>query len=118
MTEEKKARVGFHHIIIAAVLWFATSWLAVQEIFLARAMVISIYFRVLDRFEVPVNVLERLSASATGNLASLGMAVVAIVIVIGGFDYHWSHVGEKRSYKIFAWTFAFQIVFLIITNLF
>jgi hypothetical protein len=117
MTEETKTQTRILHIIIASILWFITSWLAVQEIFLARSMVISIYFRVLDRYSLPVNVLERLSAAATGNLAALGMAIVAIVIVIGGFDYHWNHVGEKRSYKIFAWTFAFELVFLVIANL-
>lgn len=117
MSEEKKSKQKILDIVIAAVLWFATSWLAVQEIFLARSLVTAIYFRVLDRFEVPINVLERLSATATGNLGALVMAIVAIVVVIGGFDYHWEHAGEKRSYQIFAWTFAFQFLFLLITNI-
>jgi hypothetical protein len=54
-------------------------------------------------------VLDRLSAVGVGNIASLIMAIIAIVIVVGGFDYHWSHGGEPGSFKILALTLAFQI---------
>jgi hypothetical protein len=118
MIDEKKTKTRIIHIIIAVILWFITSWIAVQEIFLARSMFISIYFRILQILSLPATIRERLTAPVIGNLAAFVMAVVAIVIVIGGFDYHWNHVGEKKSYKVFAWTLAFQLVFLALTAVF
>jgi hypothetical protein len=100
--------------IIALILWALTALLAGYEIFLTRTMVIAIYFRIGALFSMPNTVLERLSASATGNIGALAMAILAIAIVIGGLDYHWSYAGEPRSYKLFGWTFGFQIGFFIL----
>jgi len=89
-------------------LWALTAYLAGYQIFLIRSIVASVYLRLLENFTVPINVLERLSATGVGNIASLLMAILAIVIVVGGFDYHWGHAGEFRSFKILACTLAFQ----------
>jgi hypothetical protein len=98
--------------IVAMVLWGLTTWLATYEIFLARGIVENLYSRLVIANVLPSTILERLSAVAVGNIASLGMAILAIVIVVGGFDYHWSHAGEQRSFKLFGITFAFQLAFL------
>lgn len=98
--------------VIAMSLWAMTALLAVYEIFIARTIVVSTYNHLVQRFAFPSTVLERLSAAAIGNLTALVMGIIAIVVVIGGFDYHWSHAGESRSFKLFAWTFAFQLAFM------
>jgi hypothetical protein len=90
-------------------LWALTAYLAGYQIFLVRSIVSRVYLATLENFSVPINVLEQLSATGVGNIASLIMAIIAIVIVVGGFDYHWSHGGEKRSFIILALTLAFQI---------
>ena len=89
-------------------LWAITAYLAGYQIFLIRSIVSKAYLSVLENFSVPINVLERLSATGVGNIASLIMAIIGIVIVVGGFDYHWSHGGESRSFKVLGITFAFQ----------
>jgi len=94
---------------ISMLLWALTAYLAGYQIFLVRSIVSNIYLIVLENFEVPINVLERLSATGIGNIASLTMAIIAIVIVVGGFDYHWNHGGEPRSFKLLAGTLAFQM---------
>lgn len=96
---------------ISMVLWFLTAILAGYEIFLARSITYRLYIDILNYFSVPINVLERLSAAAVGNIASLFMAILAIAIIIGGFDYHWSYGGEKRSLKILGFTLLFQFAF-------
>ena len=98
--------------IVAMVLWAATALIAGYEIFLARHIVSTYYMRYLDRISIPVNVLERLSATGIGNIAAFIMAVIAIVIVVGGWDYHWSHGGEKRSFILLGITIVFQMIVL------
>ena len=93
---------------ISMLLWALTSYLAGYQIFLIRSIVSKVYLHLLENFSVPITVLERLSATGLGNIASLIMAIIAIVIFVGGFDYHWSHGGEPRSFKVLALTFAFQ----------
>ena len=93
-------------------LWLATAIIAGYEVFVTRYIVTNLYFRLLDCLTIQINVLERLSATGVGNLAALVMAIIAIVIVVGGFDYHWSYGGESKSYKLLAWTFLFQIIVL------
>ena len=94
---------------ISMLLWALTAYLAGYQIFLIRSIVSRVYLNLLENFSVNITVMERLSATGVGNIASLIMAIIAIVIVVGGFDYHWSHAGERRSFKLLAWTLVFQL---------
>jgi hypothetical protein len=109
MAAEGKSTKNIALKVVSMLLWALTAYLAGYQIFLMRAIVTSVYLKLLENFDVPINVLERLSATGVGNIASLLMAILAIVIVVGGFDYHWSHGGEPRSFKILALTLAFQL---------
>jgi hypothetical protein len=97
---------------ISMLLWGLTAVVAGYEIFLIRYIVTQFYFIALEWQKVPITVLEKLSATGVGNVASLGMAIVAIVIVVGGFDFHWKHAGERRSFILLGWTILFQVVIL------
>jgi len=108
-SEDKK----FKKIIlkgISMLLWGLTAYLAGYQIFLIRSIVASVYLYLLENFSIPITMADRLSATGVGNIASLIMAIIAIVIVVGGFDYHWSYGGEPRSFKVLAGTLAFQIM--------
>ncbi len=97
-------------IVIA--LWLITTILAGYEVFLVRHITYYIYLMIVDKFILPVNIVERIRGVGIGNIASLVMAIIAIVIVVGGFDYHWEHAGEKKSYRLFAATIIFQVAIL------
>jgi hypothetical protein len=112
MEPEKATPKEIVYKVISLLLWAVTSILAGYEIFLTRSIVYTLYARVVTAFSIPFNVLERLSASATGNLSSLVMAIIALAIVVGGIDFHWKHAGEPRSFKVFALTFGFQLAVL------
>jgi len=106
-TEEK----SFKKIVLkglSMLLWALTAYLAGYQIFLIRSIVASVYLYLLENLSITITVLDRLSATGVGNIASLIMAIIAIVIVVGGFDYHWSYGGEPRSFKVLAGTLAFQ----------
>jgi len=93
-------------------LWGLTAVVAAYEIFLTRYIVTQLYFLVLEWRKIPITVLDKLSATGVGNVASLGMAIVSIVIVVGGFDYHWKHAGERRSFIFLGCTILFQLFIL------
>lgn len=98
-------------------LWGVTAYLAIYEIFLVRSIVSTIYLGVLERLSQPINVLEKLSATGLGNVASLIMAILAVVIVVGGWDYHWKFGGEPRSFRLLGWTLTFQLALLALSAL-
>ena len=98
--------------IIAMLLWSITAYLAGYQVFLVRHMVSVWYLRLLNAISTPINVLERLSATGLGNIASVFMALLALVIVVGGWDYHWSYGGEWRSFKLLGWTLLFEFLIL------
>ncbi len=113
MNAEKKFSKNVLHKVLVVFLWGLTSLLAGYEIFLVRRIVEMIYFRILARWSETINMTDRLSATGIGNIASLFMAILAIVIVVGGIDYHWSNAGEPRSYKWFVITLAFQLAVFV-----
>jgi hypothetical protein len=96
------------------ILWGLTAVIAGYEVFLARYIVTQLYFIALRKMDVSINVLERLSATGVGNIASLVMAIFAIGIVVGGFDYHWRYGGKKRSFKWLTITILFQAIFILL----
>ena len=42
------------------------------------------------------------------------MAILAIAIIIGGFEFHSKHVGETKTLKILAWTLGIQVIILVL----
>jgi hypothetical protein len=95
-------------------IWLITTILAGYEVFLARHIAYYSYLWIVDKYILPVNIIERIRGIGIGNLASLVMAIIAIVIVVGGFDYHWEHAGEWKSYRVLAITIVFQLIILVL----
>jgi hypothetical protein len=93
-------------------LWLATAILAVYEINLVREIVDSIYGRWLSSTDRSSQVRTAFAATALGQGITIVMAILAIAIVIGGFEYHCKRVGETRSLRILAGTLAVQIFIL------
>jgi hypothetical protein len=95
--------------LVAMSLWALTAITAGYEVFLVRHIVRYFYLRLFDIFFFPPSITERLTATAVGNIASFFMTVIVIAIVVGGFDYHWSNAGKRKSNIILAGTFMFEI---------
>lgn len=99
---------------IAMLLWGVTAYLAGYEIFITRTLVSTLFLMAVEHFGVRISVLEKIGAIGIGNLVSLFMAIVAIAIIVGGFDFHWSFGGTKRSFKVLLITLVFQLAYLAI----
>lgn len=98
--------------IVSMLLWGVTAYLSGYEIFITRTLVSTLFLLALDHFSVQVSVLEKIGATGIGNIASLMMAFVAIAIIVGGFDYHWSYGGTKRSFQVLLITLVLQLAYL------
>jgi hypothetical protein len=108
-----KLEISIKKIVLKGIsmfLWALSAYLAGYQIFLIRSIVSRGYFYLFENFSIPITMADRLSASAVGNIASLIMAILAIVIVVGGFDYHWSYGGESRSFRVLALTLVIQLL--------
>lgn len=53
------------------------------------------------------------------NYAAIAIAVLIWIatVVIAGMDYHFKRVGERRSYRLFAWTFAIEFAIIAVCSL-
>lgn len=53
------------------------------------------------------------------NYATIGIGVLVWigVIVIGGMEYHFKRVGERKSYRLFAWTIGIELVIILVSTL-
>jgi len=95
-------------------LWLATVILAVYEISLVRNIVGSIYAHVLALADRSTQVIAAFEATALAQGITVGMAILAIAIIIGGFEIHSKHVGETKTLKILAWTLGIQMIILVL----
>ena len=113
MSEQKTWQLGrFGTGVIAFTLWAATAALGLLEIWIVREMVLRVYARFFAS--------EGTSASdywggvAVGNWLAFILAIVLIALVIGGGEYHYKHLGEPKSWKLFARTVAVQLSILVL----
>jgi hypothetical protein len=95
-------------------MWLATAVLAGYQIALVPNIVISIYARLTVLFDQTTLTRSTFEAAALGQGATIVMAIFAITIIIGGFEYHRKHVGETRSLKVLIWTLGIQLSILVL----
>lgn len=101
----------------AFLLWALTSVLAVWEILLVRSLSFRVFTRLL-RQSSPSELLAAARAHPLSNIVALFMTFLALLIVVGGFDYHYANVGKRRSWTIFAWTLGIQSMLLALCYFF
>ena len=95
-------------------LWLVTAVLAFFEILAVRDIVFNGYARFVVAFNGAVRTADYAVATWLGQGAAYLMVVVAIAIVIGGFEYHRQHLGQPRSLKILLWTLGIQLTILLV----
>ena len=49
-----------------------------------------------------------------GNFSLLLLAMLWIAVIVGLGEYHFKHIGQRSSWKLFAWTVAVQLTILIL----
>jgi hypothetical protein len=92
-------------LLLAVVLWLISFGLALNAIYALK----EIYYLVTVRLG---GSLERALASAFGLVWCLGF--VGLVVMIGTTEYHFKHVGEPKSWRLFAWTIAVELSIILL----
>jgi hypothetical protein len=90
---------------LALVLWLATSAVAVLEVVLIRDIAVSLYLTLQQN---PSSELSLYNATAIGRLVTAVVGVIVAIFVIVSGEYHNKHLGERRSWRTFAWTAAVE----------
>ncbi len=96
--------------IITLVLWLATAALGLVEILFMRGIVMRAYTRILgdpsrQSYWTAVNL---------GMWATLILAMLYLVFVIGSAEFHRSRVGQRSSWRLFGWTIAVELLILFL----
>lgn len=50
------------------------------------------------------------------NVSTMIGAILWLAVVVGGMEYHFRHVGERRSYRVFAWTLGIEVVLIAVST--
>ncbi len=94
---------------VTVLLWLGTALVGLYELFVMRELLYRIYV-VLGGRDPGV-------AAALGVWGVLLLALVWIGAFIGGAEYHYQHVGERRSWRLFGWTIVVEVAILVLAYL-
>ena len=95
--------------ILAIILWLLSFGLGLGDIYASRELV-SLF--VLSQTN---HLAEATNAGLTSTWV-LGLAYLVLIIITT--EYHFKHYGTPKSWKLFAWTFAVEILIYIIYIIF
>ena len=104
----------FTHYLTTYGLWLGTAVLAVVEIGLVRNLTLSLYAWVVSLKDQVTQVRGTFTGVALSQWATILMAIVAIGVIMGGFEFHHRRVGEPKSLRILLWTLGVQAIILLL----
>ncbi|MGC9398226.1 MAG: hypothetical protein ACP5HM_03730 [Anaerolineae bacterium] len=113
MTETHNAQAEPLNMVGALVLWGLTSALAVVLIPTVLDIVLKIYAAFWGSYGFYGEVYQM--GVAIRQLLTLFLGLIAVAVVIGGGEYHYGHVGEPASWKLFAETLGVEAAFLLLS---
>jgi hypothetical protein len=91
--------------VAAFVLWLATAAVGLWQITIVREMLYALFARLSGLSESAYEIFKQEQlATALGTWLVVILAIVWIVVFIGGAEYHYRHLGTPRSWRFFAWT--------------
>jgi hypothetical protein len=94
--------------ILSFILWLGTFFIGLLNIIVIRDLTIAAYISTGGSPE---------GASVVTILTVLIAAMVYIGVVIGGAEYHYKHIGQPSSWKLFSWTIVIQLLIMVLPYL-
>ena len=106
------------HGLLATVLWLATAglgflaFIAIQDIATS-----AVAFALVD--DTPeIGVVETHGwITTTRNVSTIIGGLLWLSVVVGGMEYHFRRVGQRSSYRVFAWTLGIEAALVVINLL-
>ena len=92
-------------------LWLATAVLG----FLALPKALNILLRIYAGFWGDYGFYGRTYSTAVAlrQFLVLPLAMIVIAVIIGGAEYHYRHIGEPRSWRLFAQTLGAELAIFL-----
>ena len=53
----------------------------------------------------------------SGNITAILAGLLWIGVAVGGIEYHFRHVGERKSWRILAWTLGIEAALIVVSLL-
>ena len=102
--------------VVALLLWSGTSILGLLEIplFGRMAVAISLALQGVDPQRDPLHY----SIPRLETLARLVAGLVIGVFIMVSLGYHYNNLGQRKSWKLFAWTAAVELAILVVYGMF
>jgi hypothetical protein len=94
--------------LLAVCLWLGTIGVGLYEIAILRGMALRLY---------GVFWSDRWFAITLGNWSIVAFAMVWIAFAFGTGEYHFRHVGERSSWRLFAMSIAVEVAILLLSVL-
>jgi hypothetical protein len=101
---------------IAFLLWLGTAAVGLWQISVVREMIFVLFARLRDVNQSDyLNFKQAALAGALGSWLLVVLAIVWIAAFVGGAEYHYRHVGQPRSWRLFAWTVGLEAAIFILS---
>ena len=114
LTSQTATPKKFSAYLVTYGMWLLTAVLAVYQIALVREIVLSIYAWFLFLTGRNAQVRTDFETAALGQGVIVVMAIFAIAVIIGGFEYCHKRVGDAKALKILGWTLGIQVLILVL----
>ncbi len=95
--------------LLTVVLWMGTAIVGLYELLLIRELSYRCYARFWSGARYGRDYGR---ATGLGVWSVFILAMVWIAVFIGGAEYHYKHVGQRGSWKLFGWTIAVEFLIL------
>jgi len=92
-------------VILSLLLWLGSSILGLLNIIVIRDLTIATVLFGGGNAE---------GASVVAIITTILAAMVVIGVIIGGAEYHYKHIGQPSSWKMFVWTISIQLLIMIL----
>ncbi|MAS36511.1 MAG: hypothetical protein CL610_21080 [Anaerolineaceae bacterium] len=103
--------------LLTAILWLATAGVGFLAILSFQDIVTTLIALLLST-TIEVGIVETRGWITTArNISTIVGGLFWLGVVVGGMEYHFRHVGERRSWRIFAWTLGIEIALILVSVL-
>ncbi len=92
----------------AVILWLVTAALGLADVYFVRELFFAVYARLAK---------DNAPALFWGDMLVVLAAVGFVAFLIASGEYHRKHVGERKSWRLFAWSLAVMLAIPIIALL-
>jgi hypothetical protein len=102
---------------LAVLLWLVSIVIALYEIVPVRNALLSLYVWIATRGSAAPGQLASSYESAVffGQIITIALAFVVVGVAVGAGEYHAKHVGDRRSWRLFAWVFGIELLVFVTT---